>query len=271
MIVGIQLPDAASQARTRAVVEKVKSILRKTPGVGNWFLIGGQVDPRPGGRLQRRGHVHHVHALGGADRQARPEPGGDPRHIRGSSAARSARRSIFAFPPPAIQGLGVAGGFQMQLEDRGGVGTEGTPASPDEMVRDGNGQTGLTGACRAPSARASRSSTPTSTGRRPRAWASRSTRSSPRSRPCSARRTSTTSTSSAGRSRSGSRPTSEFRLEPEDIRRLEVRNQQGKMVPLGTLVRVEKRLGPQIIPRYNLYPSASITGEAAPGSARARC
>ena len=37
------------------------------------------------------------------------------------------------------------------------------------------------------------------------------------------------------------------------------------MVPLGTLVRVEKRLGPQIIPRYNLYPSASITGEAAPG------
>ena len=37
------------------------------------------------------------------------------------------------------------------------------------------------------------------------------------------------------------------------------------MVPLGTLVKVEKRLGPQIIPRYNLYPSASITGEAGPG------
>ena len=37
------------------------------------------------------------------------------------------------------------------------------------------------------------------------------------------------------------------------------------MVPLGTLVDVEKRLGPQIITRYNLYPSASITGEAAPG------
>ena len=37
------------------------------------------------------------------------------------------------------------------------------------------------------------------------------------------------------------------------------------MVPLGTLVKVEKRLGPQIIPRYNLYPSASINGEAAPG------
>ena len=32
---------------------------------------------------------------------------------------------IFAFPPPAITGLGVAGGFQMQLEDRGGVGPAG--------------------------------------------------------------------------------------------------------------------------------------------------
>ncbi len=29
---------------------------------------------------------------------------------------------VFAFPPPAIMGLGVAGGFQMQVEDRGNVG-----------------------------------------------------------------------------------------------------------------------------------------------------
>ncbi len=56
-----------------------------------------------------------------------------------------------------------------------------------------------------------------------------------------------------------------FRLEPEDIRRLEVRDRQGQMVPLGTLVKIEKKLGPQIIPRYNLYPIASITGEAAAG------
>jgi HAE1 family hydrophobic/amphiphilic exporter-1 len=56
-----------------------------------------------------------------------------------------------------------------------------------------------------------------------------------------------------------------FRLEPEDIRRLEVRNARGQMVPLGTLVKVEKRLGPLVIPRYNLYPSAAINGSSAPG------
>jgi HAE1 family hydrophobic/amphiphilic exporter-1 len=37
------------------------------------------------------------------------------------------------------------------------------------------------------------------------------------------------------------------------------------MVPVGTLVEVERTLGPQTILRYNLYPSASITGQAAPG------
>jgi hydrophobic/amphiphilic exporter-1 (mainly G- bacteria), HAE1 family len=37
------------------------------------------------------------------------------------------------------------------------------------------------------------------------------------------------------------------------------------MVPLGTLVKVEKKLGPLVIPRYNLYPSASINGSAGPG------
>src|SRR5262249_25615033 len=57
-----------------------------------------------------------------------------------------------------------------------------------------------------------------------------------------------------------------FRLDPEDIRRLEVRDRQGKMVPLGTLVTLEKRTGPQVIARYNLFPTASINGEAARGS-----
>ena len=57
----------------------------------------------------------------------------------------------------------------------------------------------------------------------------------------------------------------QFRLQPEDIRRLEVRNRAGAMIPLGTLATVHQTLGPQIVPRYNLSPSATITGAAAPG------
>ncbi len=44
-----------------------------------------------------------------------------------------------------------------------------------------------------------------------------------------------------------------------------MRNNAGRMVPLGTLLDVEENLGPQTITRYNLYPAANITGEAAPG------
>jgi HAE1 family hydrophobic/amphiphilic exporter-1 len=56
-----------------------------------------------------------------------------------------------------------------------------------------------------------------------------------------------------------------FRLDPEDIGRLEVRDNQGNMIPLSTVCKIERKLGPQVIPRYNLYPSAQITGSAAPG------
>ncbi len=54
-------------------------------------------------------------------------------------------------------------------------------------------------------------------------------------------------------------------MEPDDIRRLDVRDARGQMVPIGTLVKVDQILGPQTILRYNLYPSASITGEASAG------
>ena len=61
-----------------------------------------------------------------------------------------------------------------------------------------------------------------------------------------------------------------FRAEPDDIERFEVRNSKGDMVPIGTLATVRRSFGPQIINRYNLYPSASITGESAPGYSSGR-
>jgi HAE1 family hydrophobic/amphiphilic exporter-1 len=56
-----------------------------------------------------------------------------------------------------------------------------------------------------------------------------------------------------------------FRARPEDILRLQVRNPQGQMVPLGTLVKIKESFGPQVVTRYNMYPSASVKGSAAPG------
>lgn len=51
-----------------------------------------------------------------------------------------------------------------------------------------------------------------------------------------------------------------FRSSVEDINKLEVRDGSGNMVPLDTILKVEKTAGPQTIFRFNLYPSTKITG-----------
>ena len=55
------------------------------------------------------------------------------------------------------------------------------------------------------------------------------------------------------------------RMTIDDVRQFYVKNQGGEMVPLGTLTDIDSAVGPSIIPLYNLYPSSSITGIAADG------
>src|SRR4029079_15843424 len=57
-----------------------------------------------------------------------------------------------------------------------------------------------------------------------------------------------------------------FRDQIPDIRQLQVRNRQGQMVRLATLLDVRDTSGPVMVLRYNLYSAAAITGDAAPGT-----
>jgi len=57
----------------------------------------------------------------------------------------------------------------------------------------------------------------------------------------------------------------EFRKDPSDLRHYFIRNQDGEMVPLTTLAKLEPILGPTSISHFNLYRSASITGQATAG------
>jgi multidrug efflux pump subunit AcrB len=58
---------------------------------------------------------------------------------------------------------------------------------------------------------------------------------------------------------------SENRLDPGDVLKIRVRNNQGETVPLGSFTTVNNRAGPYRVPRYNLYPAAELDGAAAPG------
>src|SRR5204863_5181281 len=57
-----------------------------------------------------------------------------------------------------------------------------------------------------------------------------------------------------------------FRSQVADIRQLQVRNSQGQMVRLGTVMDVRDTSGPVMVMRYNMYSAAAITGDAAPGT-----
>jgi HAE1 family hydrophobic/amphiphilic exporter-1 len=57
-----------------------------------------------------------------------------------------------------------------------------------------------------------------------------------------------------------------FRIEREDIARLKVRSATGALVPLGTVVNIVDRAGPDLVQRYNMYVSVPLQGTAAPGT-----
>ncbi len=139
-IVGVQLPDAASQVRTRAVVSKVDKVLKQTPGVSGWFMIGGSsvLD----GAVASNAASYYLTFTPWEERTGRPGLSQDEilkNLTRQFDEIREA--TIFAFAPPAVEGLGVSGGFQMQLEDRAAAGREELQKAADELIEDGNKQT----------------------------------------------------------------------------------------------------------------------------------
>jgi multidrug efflux pump len=56
-----------------------------------------------------------------------------------------------------------------------------------------------------------------------------------------------------------------YRRTPSDITKLYTRSNDGNMVPLSALVTTRYVTGPDLVPHFNGFPAAQITGEAAPG------
>ncbi len=56
-----------------------------------------------------------------------------------------------------------------------------------------------------------------------------------------------------------------FRRSPDDLRYVYVKSSNGDLVPLSTLITVERITGPELINRFNIFPSAKVLGDPAPG------
>src|SRR5262249_28085859 len=123
LLVNVQLPHAASVARTREVGARVEGLALQTPGGGHTVAHARQALP------------FGAHAPDFAsmyvmldDFQER-----DAQGLRADDVAAELRRKfeeeigeglVTVFGAPPVEGLGTAGGFRLILEDRGEVGLE---------------------------------------------------------------------------------------------------------------------------------------------------
>ncbi len=262
ILVHVQLPDAASQERTGEVLDKIDGVLKETAGVENWVIFGGfnMIDGTNASNMA----IVFVTLIPWDERQD-PSLKQEAIMTNLQGQLNQIQESIvFAFLPPAIPGLGVSGGFQMQLQDRGGVGLQELNAMLREIVRDGSAQTGLTGLNST-----FRVNVPQLFAEFDRTKAKKL--GIPLSEVFGTLQAYLGSAYVNDFNKFGRtwqvkvQADNQFRIEPKDIRSLDVRNAKGEMVPIGTLVDVDEIVGSQTILRYNLYPTASITGEAAPG------
>jgi len=262
LVAGVQLPDAASLERTREAVADLGEIFRSTPGIADWVTIGG--NSLLDATVSSNAATFYLVLEPNEQRQ-------DPSlshtaiiaHLRREFAGVAAGVP-FVFAPPAIFGLGTAGGFQMEVQDRGGLGPASLQKAAAEMVTDGSAQSGLAGLNTT-----FRASVPQLFVDVNRTQAKRM--GVPLDDVFNTLQAYLGSAYVNDFNRFGRtyqvrvQADSSFRVRPEDITRLYVRNVAGEMVPMGALVDVNDTLGPQLVRRFNLYPSAAVNGQAAPG------
>jgi len=262
VITAVQLPDAASKQRTDEVLDKVSEVLKATSGVQDWISLGGfsMID----GTNSSNAATIFVVMKPWDERTAENETQAAILQHLNEQLRQIQDAAIFTFVPPAIPGLGVSGGFQMQIQDKANLGLDSLQSMASEIIADSRSQSGLdrlnsTFRAGVPQLFAEVDRTKAKTLEIPLSDVFNTLQAYLGSAYVN-------DFNQFGRTwQVKVQADAEFRLKPEDIRQLEVRNKNGDMLPLGTLINVEEMLGPQTILRYNLYPAASITGSAAAG------
>lgn len=260
-MISVQLPDGASQLRTKDFMKQVNEVVQGAPGIANFLTITGfsLID---GSAASNTGFLIAVF-------DNWEERGKDRHQSRILQYLNQRLRTLqeglaFAMPMPSLPGVGVSGGFSFMLQDRGGVGLDTLQQVAQEMIADGNAQTGLMGM-----STTFRSSVPQLFVDIDRDQVL-------------SKNISMSSVFNALQYFLGSiyindltlfdrvfqvkaQADADFRGEPQQIGRLHIRNRQGDLLPLAGFIRVDEILGPQSITRYNMFPSAKILGQPEEG------
>jgi HAE1 family hydrophobic/amphiphilic exporter-1 len=263
IILAAQLDDAASLDRTELVIAKLNKILGGIPGIEKWFTVGG-MSLLDGSTLPNAVTIF-------IDFEPREErlkhPGQSMEAILGQVYMQTGQISeavVFAFPPPAIEGLGQIGGFEFRLQDRSNQGVAQLQKVADELVQDGNAQSSLSSL--QTSFRAGIPQLYVDIDREKATTLGIPLESVFSTMQASLGSAYVNDFNKFGRTWQVQVQVDQaFRRRPDDIKKLEVRNMKGEMIPIGAFAEVRISTGPQMIPRYNLYPCVTINGNAAVG------
>ena len=260
IVVG-KLPEGAAQPRVRATVKRVEAELKSTPGIAAWVTIGG-FSMLDAANLSNAFSIFAIYdkwekrgaALGQKVILAELK--------RRLDAIQEAR--IVAVTPPPIAGLGQSGGLQMMIEDRRSLGLPELQQTVLDMQRVGSTQSGLGFLGTTFSAQS------------PQLYLDIDRI---KAQSLSLPMDNVFGTLQAFLGSSYVNLFTKFdqsfqvyvqadapwRQSVDDIKNLNVRNTQGAMIPLGTLLNVQRRVGSELVTRYNLYPAAALFGAPSPG------
>jgi HAE1 family hydrophobic/amphiphilic exporter-1 len=265
MLVGVQLPDGASLERTDAAMAQVSAIAQATPGVRRVVALSGMSVLDSNAALANAGVAYVIlDDWGVRDKKAGQDLRSIVMHIARATEVLQDGRA-FPLVPPAIQGIGNAGGFQMQVEQKdGSFDYVKLQNATMNLLQQANTQSGLTNLVTsfragAPHVRVEVDRAKAETLKVPIGDVF------------------TTLSSYLGSAYVNRfnkfglslmvflQADSAYRTKPDDILKLQVRNTDGQMVPIGALAELRQSAGPPLISLYNLYPSAAIVGSPATG------
>ncbi|EIK63073.1 efflux RND transporter permease subunit [Pseudomonas lactis] len=262
-LVGIaQLPNAASLERTDAVVRQMSKIALDEPGVESVVAFPG---------LSVNGFVNVPNAavmfvmLDPFKERTSPDMAAVA--IAGRLQAKFASIPdgfLGVFPPPPVPGLGVTGGFKLQVEDRGGVGLEALVQQTQMLMTKATESGQVAGLMTSLDVNAPQLNVDID----------RTQVKSQGVRLADVFESLQVYLGSLyvndfnrfGRTyKVTAQADADHRMQAEAIGRLQVRNAAGDMLPLSAFVTVTPSSGPDRVIHYNGYPSADISGGAMPG------
>ena len=261
-IVITRLPEGASQPRVRNVSAKMDKLLKNTPGIKSWVVLGGF------SVLDSANLTNAIATFVNYEDWEKRGKKLDQAHIIANlneSLSHISEARFTVLPPPPIQGLGTSGGLQLLVEDKQGKGLNELEKATQEVLRIARTQSGIGMIAT------------TFSNQSPQIFLDID-----RTKVQSLE-VAMDSVFDALQGYLGSiyinlfnkfnqsfqvyvQADSPFRLKVEDIQNQYVKNVHQEMIPLGTLMKVENKLGSELVTHYNLYPAANLIVAPAPGS-----